>query len=132
MRVPFRALPGRDADVERPLLDVFVDGLAWTGLACLVDTGALHNRFGLWVAEAAGISVHDVEAEAFAIGGHVTLGRTVEVDLRLGEDVWRAPVSFCDPWPWDFQVLGQEGFLRYFDVCVSGAELTLDVTVARR
>ena len=126
--MPFRVLPGRGEDVARPLLDVRVEGIARTGLACLVDTGALRNRFGLWVAEYAGIDLGGADTETFALGGHVTSGRTAEVDLKVGDEAWRAPVSFCDPWPWDFQILGQEGFLRYFDVCVSAYALTLDVT----
>jgi hypothetical protein len=127
VRIPFRDLPGRGEDVARPILDVFVEGIERTGLACLVDTGALHNRFAFWVADFAGIKVGPA-TETIAVGGHLTMAYTADVDLRVGEETWRAPVSFCDPWPWDFHLLGQEGFLRYFDVCLSGADLTLDVT----
>lgn len=130
MEIPFRLLPGRAEAVERPLVDVHVAGVSRTGLACLVDTGALRNRFGQWVADAAGIDLAGVETETFAMGGHLAIGRAIEVDLRVGDHYWRAPVSFCDPWPWDFQVLGQEGFLRYFDVGVSASRLRLDVVPA--
>jgi len=130
LEIPFRLLPGRAEAVARPLVDVHVAGIERTGLACLVDTGALRNRFGQWIADIADLDLRSCEVETFALGGHLTTGRTVDVDLRLGDYHWRAPVSFCDPWPWDFQLLGQEGFLRYFDVCVSAAALRLDVTPA--
>lgn len=130
VEVSFRVLPGRAETVARPLVDVYVAGIERTGLACLVDTGALRNRFGQWVADIAGLELDDAEVETFALGGHLTTGRTIDVDLRMGNYFWRAPVSFCDPWPWDFQLLGQEGFLRYFDICVSAAALQLQITPA--
>lgn len=130
MRVDFRGLPGRDEPVARPLVDIHVPGLPEVGLACLIDTGALGNRFAQWIADAAGIDVSGAERETVAIGGHLVVGRTLDMDLRLGEYHWRAPVSFCDPWPWEFQLLGQEGFLRFFDVCVSASAMTLELTPA--
>ena len=38
-----------------------------------------------------------------------------------------APVTFCDPWPFPFNVLGQEGFLRYFRVTLCAADYWLEV-----
>jgi hypothetical protein len=38
-----------------------------------------------------------------------------------------APVTFCDPWPFAFNVLGQEGFLRFFRVTVCAAESSLEI-----
>lgn len=43
-------------------------------------------------------------------------GMPVDVRLDLADHAWVAPVSFCDPWPAPFGLLGQEGFLRFFDV----------------
>jgi hypothetical protein len=51
----------------------------------------------------------------------------VNVELQLAEFRWEAPVSFCDPWPFDFQVLGQEGFLRWFVVELDAANRTLQI-----
>jgi hypothetical protein len=36
-------------------------------------------------------------------------------------------VSFCDPWPFAFNLLGQEGFLRFFRLVLCGAEGWLDI-----
>jgi hypothetical protein len=38
-----------------------------------------------------------------------------------------APISFCDPWPLAFNLLGQEGFLRFFRVTLCAKEFWLDV-----
>lgn len=56
------------------------------------------------------------------------IARTLTVGLRLGSHAWEAPVSFCEPWPWDFQLLGQEGFLRFFRVTIEAAAGRLEVT----
>jgi hypothetical protein len=35
------------------------------------------------------------------------------------EHEWDAPVSFCTPWPFGFQLLGLDGFFRHFRVTIS-------------
>ncbi|MPZ86664.1 MAG: hypothetical protein GEU81_01060 [Nitriliruptorales bacterium] len=95
---------------------------------CLVDSGALHNRFGRVLADVAGIDLSDGERERFGVGGFLTEAATVPVRLQLGEAVWQAPVSFCDPWPLDFQILGQEGFLRFFRTTLCAAEGWVECT----
>lgn len=129
MRVDFRALPGLTDFTPRPVVDVQVEGLPRTGLACLLDTGSLHNRFALWVADRAGIEVVDIPPESLGIGGRPTIARTVPVLLQFGDDAWEAPVSFCDPWPWDFQLLGQEGFFRWFRVAIEAANRSMEITL---
>jgi hypothetical protein len=39
---------------------------------------------------------------------------------------------FCDPWPWGFQLLGQEGFFRYFRVCFDAADLSMTLEPAAK
>lgn len=112
------------------MVPVFVDGLDITPFSCLVDTGSLHNRFASWIADEAGIELENVRPASIGVGGRPTLARTVPVALRAGEHRWEAPVSFCDPWPWDFQLLGQEGFLRWFRLLVEAADRTLEITPA--
>lgn len=127
MRIPFLELPGIST-VARPVAPIEIEGLEETSLTCLLDTGSLHNRFGAWVADVAGVELSGAEAESLGIGGRSTIGRTLVVRLRLGDYEWDAPVTFCDPWPWDFQILGLEGFFRRFRVCVEAAELVTEVT----
>lgn len=127
MRVPFRALPGHRDITPRPIVDVHVDGLPRAALGCLVDTGTLHNRFDAGVARLAGIPLERVDPTSIGVGGRPVIARTVEVHLRLGDHVWEAPVSFCEPWPWDFQLLGQEGFLRWFRMTCEAANRWLEL-----
>lgn len=56
-----------------------------------------------------------------------TTGRLATVQLTLDETTWDAPVWFCDPWPLAFQLLGQEGFFRWFDVRVRTSRYRLDI-----
>lgn len=104
-----------------------MQGLPQTALGCLLDTGTLHNRFGLWVARAAGIDLSGVTTASIGVGGRPTIASTVTVGLRLGDVSWEAPVSFCDPWPWDFNLIGQEGFLRWFRVAIDAADRRLEL-----
>jgi Aspartyl protease len=128
VRVGFRPLPGAQDVTPRPVIDVRIQGLPRFGLGCLIDTGSLHNRFGAWVADSAGIDRSGTPAESLGVGGRPTIARTVAVTLAIGEFMWEAPVSFCDPWPWDFQLLGQEGFFRWFRVVIEAADRTLEIT----
>lgn len=99
-----------------------------TGLG-LLDTGSIHNRFALWVADFVGLDLTGTEPEGIAVGGVVTEARTATCSLQLKEFGWEAPVAFCDPWPFDFQILGQPGFMRWFRVVIDAADETLDVTL---
>lgn len=127
MKVDFRSLPSVGESTPRPVVDVFVEGLPRTGLGCLVDSGSLHNRFGKWVADMAGIDLEGLPFESLGVGGRSVIARTATVGLRVGETRWEAPVSFCEPWPWDFHLAGQEGFLRWFRVVIDAAERRLEL-----
>jgi hypothetical protein len=125
LRFPFLALP-RDPLIVRPVIPVEVEGLEGAPQLCLVDTGALRNRFGAWVAGAAGIPLEESLTEELAVGGILTSARFARVELTVGDWTVDAPVWFCDPWPYAFNLLGQEGFLRYFHVELCAAEGWLD------
>ena len=125
MRFSFLELPG-EPPVLRPVVPITVAGLDAAPQLCLVDTGALRNRFGRWVADAAGVGLEEALVERFAVGGITTTGWMARVDLELATSRFDAPVWFCDPWPFSFNLLGQEGFLRYFHLEVCAAEGWLD------
>lgn len=127
MRFDFKELPGRGEDVLRPIVSVTVEGLSRAPQLCLLDTGALHNRFGSWVATAAGIDLTGSDEQEIGLGGFVTNARYAPVQLVVGEVTWEAPVWFCDPWPLSFHLLGQEGFFRWFDVRIRAAHYAIDI-----
>jgi hypothetical protein len=127
VRFSFKELPGTFEDYVRPVVPVTVEGLARAPQLCLVDTGALQNRFGAWVAEAAGIELVDRPTEMIAVGGFRTEARSARVRLGVGDLAWEANVSFCDPWPLAFHILGQEGFFRWFEVTIRAARYTIDL-----
>lgn len=72
MRLPFKKLSDIDGPYLRPVVQVGLDGHALQ-LGCLVDTGALHNRFGRWVGEALGVDLDAGEATRLALGGVATV-----------------------------------------------------------
>jgi hypothetical protein len=125
MRFPFRHLPaaGGEQLTPRPFVDVWLEGIEAVPFASLIDTGALRTRFSRELATAAGIEPDDALAETFAIGGQIVTGAPARVLLRIGSGEqahsWEAPVWFCDPWPFGFQLLGLEGFYRHFHVGIS-------------
>ncbi|MDQ6727295.1 MAG: retropepsin-like domain-containing protein [Actinomycetota bacterium] len=128
MRFAFERLPGTGVDVPRAALEVVVTGTDQSLSAlCLIDTGSLHNRFGAWVADLAGIDLAATDTQRIGVGGTITEARTVTCELRLGDVTWEAPVAFCDPWPFDFHLLGQLGFLRWFRVVIDAADEAFEV-----
>lgn len=133
MRFPLKELPGPRGDYLRPVVPVHVEGLERAPFACLLDSGSLYNRFGKWVAEAAGIELEDAPSGYIAIGGLARVEtRTVRVQLRIRDVAWEAPVSFCDPWPFGFQILGQEGFFRWFSVLLRAAPEYVEIDLEDR
>jgi hypothetical protein len=126
LRFPFRELPSAGAGelTPRPVVDIWLEGLDLTGVACLLDTGALRTRFSAELAALAGIDLAGAPTERFAVGAHVIEGAAARVTLRMkaagNEHEWDAPVWFCDPWPFAFQLLGLDGFFRHFRVTISG------------
>jgi hypothetical protein len=125
LRFPFLELPG-EPRIQRPVLPIVIERLAAAPQLCLVDTGALRNCLPADVAGAAGVPIGDAPVERVAVGGTVTTARVARVDLGLAGWTIDAPVWFCDPWPFPFGLLGQEGFLRYFHVELCAAEGWLD------
>jgi hypothetical protein len=128
MRFPYKELPGPERDFLRPAVPVTVEGISRAPQLCLLDTGALHNRFAAWIAAAAGVDLTATGEERFAVGGFVTVAREASVQLTLGEVTWQAPVWFCDPWPLSFHLLGQEGFFRWFKVGLRAALYEIEIT----
>lgn len=116
MNFSFKELPGEEGDFLRPVVAVRLAGQESVLQACLVDSGALHNRFALWAAETAGIPLDDGIRTQIAVSGVICDTVTVPVVLEIEDVQWHTAMSFCDPWPFGFNLLGQEGFFRFFEV----------------
>ena len=127
MRFDFLELPGGDSTLLRPVVPVQVEDLEHAPQLCLVDTGSTHNRFGAWIADATGIDLSGVPETDLAVGGVLTKARHTRADLTIAGTRYDAPVTFCEPWPFAFNLLGQEGFLRFFRLEICAAESWLAI-----
>jgi hypothetical protein len=128
MRFEFLELPGDDrAALVCPVVPVQVEDLEEAPQLCLVDTGSTANRFGAWLAEATGVDLTGAPETTLHVGGLTTIARHARADLTIAGVRYDAPVSFCDPWPLAFNLLGQEGFLRFFRLTLCGAEGWLEI-----
>lgn len=126
-------LPSGGGSYSRPLINVELDGLAEAPLACLVDSGAIYNKFHSAFAEAAGISLlAPDEVCHFVAGGRSYRGPVVRVGLKIASFEWEAPVCFVDDWEQDFQILGHEGFFRWFRVCFYAADEQISIEQENR
>lgn len=131
MRFEFIELPGRGATLTRPVVPVQVEGLAEAPQLCLVDTGSTTNRFGRWIAEATGIDLAGAPESVVTVAGLTATARHARAQLTIAGVRYDAPVTFCDPWPFAFSLLGQDGFLRFFRVTICAFEEWLDVEPER-
>ena len=131
MRFEFIELPGERSNLARPVVPVQFEDLADAPQLCLVDTGATANRFGTWLAEATGIELAGAPVEQIVVGGVTTTATRARAELTIAGVRYDAPVTFCDPWPFAFNLLGQEGFLRFFRLTICAAEFWLDVEPER-
>jgi hypothetical protein len=127
VRFSFLELPGEDSTLARPVVPVHLEGLDEAPQLCLVDTGSTANRFGFWLAEAIGIDLADAPLSSIVVGGLSTTGWASRAQLTVAGHRYDAPVTFCDPWPFAFNLLGQEGFLRFFRITVCAAEYWLEI-----
>jgi hypothetical protein len=110
------------------VVPVQVEDLVEAPQLCLIDTGATTNRFGLWLATATGVDVTSAPESEVVVGGVRTRARHARAQLTVAGVRYEAPVTFCDPWPFAFNLLGQEGFLRFFrlEVCAAEGWLSVD------
>ena len=131
MRFDFLELPAGSSRLARPVVPVQVEDLEEAPQLCLVDTGSTANRFGAWLAEATGVDLSGTPQTDLAVGGVLTTGHHARADLTIAGVRYDAPVTFCDPWPFAFNLLGQEGFLSFFRVELCAAEGWLDVEPER-
>ena len=127
MRYDFVELPGSPSRLPRPVIPVRIEDLDSAAHLFLVDTGSETNRVGKWVAESVGIDLAGAPTESIAIAGLTTTVHSARTTLTIAGFRYDAPVTFCDPWPFPFHVLGQEGFLRYFRLTMCAKEFWLDV-----
>jgi hypothetical protein len=132
--IAFRRVPVGTADVLlRPLLDVYVDAQGTVPQTCLLDTGAAGVRLSAEIARAAGTALPEAPNAPDLIAGGVR-SQTYRVQHRLSVELdgaavsWTAPVSFCDPWPHPFGLLGLAGFFDVFDVLLQGLDRRFDLT----
>jgi hypothetical protein len=132
VRFAFLELPGDGpGSLVRPVVPVQVEDLEEAPQLCLVDTGSTANRFGAWLAEATGLDLGEAPETLLHVGGVATIAKHVRADLTIAGVRYDAPVSFCDPWPFAFNLLGQEGFLRFFRVTLCAGESWLEVEPER-
>jgi hypothetical protein len=124
VRYRFAELSGEHLALPRPVIPIQLENAS---LPCLVDTGAIGNRFGASLADAAGIELADAPAETIVVGGVHATARHARARIGVAGTSYDAPVAFCDPWPFGFGLLGQEGFLRFFRVTLCARDLWLDV-----
>ena len=127
MRLDFRELPGERAPLPRPVVPVQIEDLVEASQLCLIDTGSTANRFGRWVSDEVGVDLGAAPRASVAIAGIHTTAWQARVDLTIAGVRYDAPVTFCDPWPFAFGLLGQEGFFRFFRVTICAKEFWLDV-----
>jgi hypothetical protein len=128
VRFEFLELPGEGSGtLVRPVVPVQVEDLEQAPQLCLVDSGSTANRFGAWLAEATGIDLRGAPETPLNVAGVATVAKHARADLTIAGLRYDAPVSFCDPWPFAFSLLGQEGFLRFFRVTLCAKESWLDV-----
>jgi hypothetical protein len=131
LRFDFIELPGETsperAPLVRPVVPVQVEDMGEAPQLCLIDTGSTANRFGAWIAEAVGIDLTGAPESDVALGGITTRAYHGRCDLTMAEVRYNAPVSFCDPWPFAFNLLGQEGFLRFFRLTICAAEFWVEI-----
>jgi hypothetical protein len=124
-------LPTNNESYSRPVVNVQLEDMIEAPLACLVDSGAVQNRFNEEWADAAGVSLDEPDrTDVFFAGGYRYTGRIVRVRLKLVEFEWEAPVCFVKDWHQGFQLLGQEGFFRWFRVCFYAADEKLSISPA--
>jgi hypothetical protein len=120
---------------RRPLLDVHLDADRLVPHTCLVDSGALGVRLSAELAHVAGIELPArPSGPDLRIAGVRHQVRSAAVPLSCTVDGrvlrWQAQVTFCDPWPHPFGILGLHGFLDRFDVDLRGAQGAFDVRPA--
>lgn len=127
MRFEFAELPGDRSQLARPVLAVQIEDLEDAPQLCLVDTGTTTNRFGRWLADDLGIDLANAPQSVVALGGIHATTWSARADLSVAGIRYDAPVTFCDPWPFAFGLLGQEGFLRHFRVTLCAKDFWLDV-----
>ena len=73
------------------------------------------------------IDLTDAPMDRVAVRGLTTTARYGRATLAVAGLRYDAPVTFCDPWPFGFGLLGQEGFLRSFRVTLCAKEFWLEV-----
>ena len=132
--IAFRPVPGRARGAPRPLLDIYFEATMTAAQTSLLDTGAAGVRLSAELARALGVELPDAPNAPDVIAGgvrsHAYRLQRQQLAVELGGTLvkWTAPVTFCDPWPHPFGLLGLAGFFDSFDVLFQGRDNRFDIT----
>ena len=103
LELEYLPLPSLGTLHSRPVVSVQIEDLVEAPLACLVDSGAVYNRFPIEFANEAGINLDEPDmTDVFWAGGVKYEGAIVTVRLKIGALEWEAPVCFVPDWSQDF------------------------------
>lgn len=116
----------QEAGGPRPLLRVAVGDVDDILVPCLVDSGATDSLLPAWAAELAGLDLGGGPARTIAVAARAVDARFATVRLTAGGHSWEAEVGFCEPWPYEWGILGQRSFFRWFTVTFRAADLELE------
>jgi len=134
--IAYRRTPGFPNGELRPLVDVHLTDDLTVVHICLADTGANGNRLSAALAGPYGVALPRDPTGPDLISGGVrsqTYEARVPFTIEVDDEpvTWVAPVTFCDPWPHPFGLLGQRGFFDAFDVLFQGRDKTFTLTRAK-
>lgn len=131
MIVPYKEIPGPAHGWPRPILPVAIADMDETTYPCLVDSGALNTLLPRWLADAAGLNLRQGQAQTLAVPGATAKAVFLDVHLTAAGHSWEASVGFCHPWPFDWGLLGQRSFFRFFTVEFRAVDFEFEVTPVR-
>lgn len=127
---PYTVLPPAAGSEPRPLLDVAVGDVHDARVRCLLDSGAVHTLFPMWVASIAGVDLISADRRELAVGGGTLTARFTTCLLQAADHRWEAEVGFAHLPRLAWGLLGHHAFFRWFEVTFRGADLEFEITPA--
>lgn len=115
--------------VSRPIIPLIMkSGTTLVFYFGLIDSGADYCIFSLEVAQKLGIDLTNQEKVKFVgVGREKVKGSWGEVEVKIGEKLYKSRVIFAPISDFGHGILGQKGFFDQFDVRLSYKEQLIEI-----
>lgn len=117
-----------NSTISRPIIQIIIKYKSKFAIyPVLIDSGADFCIFNIELAQALGIKLQNKKASFRGVSKDEVVGFWGEVEIKIGDVIYKTKVIFAEISDFGHGILGQKGFFDHFDVKLSYQKQIIEV-----